>query len=162
MGPYSFKGRSWELTNYRSIDILDSVNSDITISLKGSKVLRILPCFTSQNILEWISDKTRFFYDSFDYFRIKKCWLTSSNGFIDWSTSLNLIRSLLNDCIENKKKLGLFLGPLSDLETSIFSKYLCNLLGFLDIYCEVNSGIPYSVDMRSEYSFSYFSELKES
>merc|ERR1712057_151678 len=91
--PYSFKGRSWELTNYRSIDILDSLNSDIIVSLKGFDVLRILPCFTSYNVSEWISDKTRFFYDSFDFFRIKKCWLKESNSFISWSSSLKLTHS---------------------------------------------------------------------
>merc|ERR1712210_106377 len=74
--PYSFRGRSWELINYRTIDILDS---DILVSLKGSEVLRILPCFTIFNAAEWISDKTRFFYDSFDFFRIKKCWLKETN-----------------------------------------------------------------------------------
>merc|ERR1712048_278467 len=36
--PYSFKGRSWELTNYRTIDILDSLNSDVIVSLKGFDV----------------------------------------------------------------------------------------------------------------------------
>merc|ERR1712099_59183 len=63
--PYSFKGRSWELINYKTIDVLDSINSDIIVSFKGSEILRVLPCFTSHNISEWISDKTRFFYDSF-------------------------------------------------------------------------------------------------
>ena len=79
--PYSFKGRSWELTNYQTIDILDSLNSDIIVSFKDFNVLRILPCFTSSNLSEWISDKTRFFYDSFNFFRIKKCWLKKSNTF---------------------------------------------------------------------------------
>merc|ERR1712038_2041714 len=81
--PYSFKGRSWELINYRTVDVLDSLNSDIVVSLKGFDVLRILPCFTSFNVSEWISDKTRFFYDSFDFFRIKKCWLKKNNNFVN-------------------------------------------------------------------------------
>ena len=160
--PYSFKGRSWELTNYRTIDILDSINSDIIVSLKGSQVLRILPCFTSQNISEWISDKTRFFYDSFDYFRIKKCWLRDFNSFISLSYSLILIRSLLYNSVRSKQKLGFFLGSLSDLETVLFSKYLCNLLGFSDLYCEINAGTSSTLDFRSDYSFSSFSSLKQS
>merc|ERR1712167_135801 len=35
-----------------------------------------------------------YIYDSFDYFRIKKCWLKDSNQFISWFFSLNLIYSL--------------------------------------------------------------------
>merc|ERR1712224_917806 len=63
-----------------SVNVIDSLNSDIVVSLKGFDVLRILPCFTSFNVSEWISDKTRFFYDSFDFFRIKKCWLKKNNN----------------------------------------------------------------------------------
>ena len=159
--PYSFKGRSWELVNYRTIDILDSINSDIIVSLKGSEVLRVLPCFTSQNVSEWISDKTRFFYDSFNYFRIKKCWLNSKQRFISWSSSLNLIRLRLHNSLKSKKKLGFFLGSLSDLETTIFSKHFCNLLGTSDLYCEFNSGTLSSSDFRQSYSFSSLSDLKE-
>merc|ERR1712050_313376 len=115
--PYSFKGRSWELINYKTIDILDSLNSDIIVSLKGFDVLRILPCFTVYNPSEWISDKTRFFYDSFDFFRIKKCWLKHNNSFIDWSLSLKIIYKLLSDSLKKKKNLGIFLGSVTDLET---------------------------------------------
>merc|ERR1712149_38917 len=72
--PYSFRGRSWELTNYRTIDILDGLGSNIMVSTKGSEVMRILPNINEKINMEWISDKTRFFYDSFDYLRIKKPW----------------------------------------------------------------------------------------
>merc|ERR1711959_322026 len=159
--PYSFKGRSWELINYKTIDILDSINSDIIVSIKGSEILRILPCFSLQNISEWLPDRTRFFYDSFDYFRIKKCWFKRSNSFKSLSFSLSLICSLLYKSIKIKKKLGFFLGSLSDLETVIFSKYLCNSLGFSDIYCEDNAGVSSNLDCRSNYSFSSFLNLKE-
>ena len=160
--PYSFRGRSWELINYRTLDILDSLNSDILVSLKGSEVLRILPCFTIFNAAEWISDKTRFFYDSFDFFRIKKCWLKDTNSFINWSTSLDLTRSLLNDCLNNKKKLGIFLGSLSDLETILLSKYLCNNLGSSDIYSDINCVSSGNLDSRSDYSFTSLDSLKKS
>ena len=160
--PYSFRGRSWELINYRTLDILDSLNSDILVSLKGSEVLRILPCFTIFNAAEWISDKTRFFYDSFDFFRIKKCWLKDTNSFINWSTSLDLTRSLLNDCLNNKKKLGIFLGSLSDLETILLSKYLCNNLGSSDIYSDINYVSSGNLDSRSDYSFTSLDSLKKS
>merc|ERR1712176_902410 len=77
-------------------NVLDSINSDIIVSFKGSEILRVLPCFTSYNILEWISDKTRFVYDSFDFLRIKKCWLQERNSFINWSSSLSLLYLLLS------------------------------------------------------------------
>merc|ERR1711981_1417784 len=151
-----------ELTNYRTIDILDSLNSDIIISLKGFDVLRILPCFTSYNISEWISDKTRFFYDSFNFFRIKKCWLKRDNSFIDWPCSLKLMFSLFNDSLNKKKTLGIFLGGVSDLETIMLSKHLGNMLGSSDIYSDLNCNTCSDLDSRSNYTFSSFDELKES
>ena len=160
--PYSFKGRSWELINYKTIDILDSVNSDIIVSLKGFEVLRILPCFSSSNASEWISDKTRFFYDSFDFFRIKKCWSKEQNSFINWSSSLKLIFSLLHGCTINKKKLGIFLGSLADLDTIILSKYLGNHLGTSDIYSDYSIRNSHDSDFRSNYSFTSFESLNQS
>ena len=160
--PYSFKGRSWELTNYRTIDVLDSLNSDIIVSLKGFDVLRILPCFTSFNISEWISDKTRFFYDSFDTFRIKKCWFKGNNKFIDWPFSINIIQTLLSGCLKKHKTLGIFLGSTVDLETIMLSKYLGNLLGSSDIYSDFNCIVSSSLDSRTNYSFNSLEDLKKS
>ena len=160
--PYSFKGRSWELTNYRTIDILDSLNSDIIVSLKGFDVLRILPCYTSYNISEWISDRTRFFYDSFNFFRIKKCWSRNDNSFIEWSTTLHLIKNKLIDCKKKKKKLGMFLGSTTDLETTMLSKYLCNLTGSSDLYTDNNCSSCFESDFRSNYAFGSFEDLKNS
>jgi len=160
--PYSFKGRSWELTNYRTIDILDSLNSDIIVSLKGFDVLRVLPCYTSYNISEWIPDRTRFFYDSFNFFRIKKCWLRSSNSFVEWSTTLNIIKNKLLDCKKNKKKLGMFLGSTTDLETIMLSKHLCNLIGSSDLYTDIDCSSSFDSDFRSNYAFSSFKDLQKS
>ncbi len=160
--PYSFKGRSWELTNYRTIDILDSLNSDIIVSLKGFDVLRILPCYTSYNISEWISDRTRFFYDSFNFFRIKKCWSRNSNSFIEWSTTLHLIKDKIFDYKKKKKNLGMFLGSTTDLETTMLSKHLCNLTGSSDLYTDVNCSSCFDYDFRSNYAFGSFEDLQNS
>ena len=159
--PYSFKGRSWELTNYRTIDILDSLNSDIVVSLKGFDVLRILPCFTSHNISEWISDKTRFFYDSFNFFRIKKCWSKDSNSFVNWPHALNLIHSKLARCSNKKEFLGIFLGPLVDLETTLLSKHLGNLSGSSDIFSDYSCNSFSNLDLRSNYSFNCLNKLQK-
>jgi len=160
--PYSFKGRSWELINYKTIDILDSINSDIIVSLKGFNVLRILPSFTSYNPSEWISDKTRFFYDSFDFFRIKKCWFKKDNSFISLPDSIKLVYSLLESSLKKKKNLGIFLGSLVDLETTMLSKYLGNYLGSSDIYSDFKLNVSSNIDSRSNYSFTSFRMLDKS
>jgi len=56
----------------------------------------------------------------------------------------------------------MFLGSTTDLETTILSKYLCNLTGSSDIYTDYNCGGCTDVDFRSSYSFSSFEDLKTS
>jgi len=61
--PYAFSARSWELKSFDSIDLNDSIGSNIRIDTRGSDILRILPR-TNDNLNEvWITDKVRFSYD---------------------------------------------------------------------------------------------------
>jgi NADH dehydrogenase (ubiquinone) Fe-S protein 1 len=41
--PYAFTVRPWELKSIESIDILDSIGSNIRIDIRGSELMRILP-----------------------------------------------------------------------------------------------------------------------
>lgn len=41
--PYAFTSRPWELKEYRSIDVTDTLCSSITINSRGSEIMRILP-----------------------------------------------------------------------------------------------------------------------
>jgi len=64
---YTFKARNWELNSINAVDFIDGVGSNINVQLKGNKILRILP-INNKNINEnWISDKTRFFFDGLNY-----------------------------------------------------------------------------------------------
>jgi NADH dehydrogenase (ubiquinone) Fe-S protein 1 len=61
--PYAFTSRPWELTSYESIDIFDTLGSNIRIDVKGNIVMRILPKLNDNINEEWITDKIRFSYD---------------------------------------------------------------------------------------------------
>jgi hypothetical protein len=67
---YAFKARPWELINFKSFDILDIISSTITISLQGTKIIRILPYNNDQINNTWLTDKSRYFFDSFYFQRI--------------------------------------------------------------------------------------------
>lgn len=45
--PYSFKIRSWENESIDSIDIFDSIGSNIRVDFKGFEVMRVLPKFNN-------------------------------------------------------------------------------------------------------------------
>jgi hypothetical protein len=68
--PYSFTARPWELVSTESIDISDSLCSNIRIDSRGSELIRILPRLNALINNEWITDKIRFRYDGLKHDRI--------------------------------------------------------------------------------------------
>lgn len=65
--PYAFTARSWELANFDSIDILDSLASSIRVDVANNKVVRIIPRLEESINEEWITNKARFSYDRCKY-----------------------------------------------------------------------------------------------
>jgi len=65
--PYAFKARPWELKTVESIDIYDSLGSNIYINFSESDILRVLPKYNFEINENIISDKVRFSYDSSFY-----------------------------------------------------------------------------------------------
>ena len=61
---YAFKARSWELKNKPSIDVFDSLGSNLITNIRGAFILRVLPAYNAEINNEWISDKVRFSFDS--------------------------------------------------------------------------------------------------
>jgi hypothetical protein len=62
--PYAFTARPWELSEHESIDIFDPFGSSVKLSLRGGEVIRVLPNVRFALFDEWISDSSRFSYDS--------------------------------------------------------------------------------------------------
>lgn len=128
---YSFKARPWELINFKSFDILDIIASSITISLQGTKILRILPYNNDQINNTWLTDKSRYFFDSFYFQRISNPYKFSKiyNKYIimtwyDFYKFIFFFKKNLNF----SKNLNFFLNlnflSLNDL---IFFKSLTNI-----------------------------------
>lgn len=62
--PYASKARPWELKVTESIDISDSLNSNIYVNFKETHVVRILPKNNNDINDSLISDKARYTYDA--------------------------------------------------------------------------------------------------
>eukprot|EP01130_Rhizamoeba_saxonica_P015609 TRINITY_DN704_c1_g1_i2.p1 TRINITY_DN704_c1_g1~~TRINITY_DN704_c1_g1_i2.p1 ORF type:complete len:293 (+),score=13.09 TRINITY_DN704_c1_g1_i2:1945-2823(+) len=61
---YSFVSRSWELENFNSFDILDSMGSSILVHSFNNKIVRILPHIDNSRNEDWITNKARFMFDA--------------------------------------------------------------------------------------------------
>lgn len=63
--PYLFKNKVWELFSTESIDIFDSLCTNIQFNVKDNVIERVLPKITLNLSDDWITDKIRFCYDGF-------------------------------------------------------------------------------------------------
>ena len=74
------------------VDIIDSVGSNIQANLFNNDIVRYLPKTNSHINKEWITNKTRYFFDSFKYQLIKYPLLKDKNNKfskISWLQALN-------------------------------------------------------------------------
>jgi NADH dehydrogenase (ubiquinone) Fe-S protein 1 len=100
---YAFKARPWELKNLESIDIFDSLGSNIRIDIKGNEIVRILPKRHDYLNEEWITDKVRFSFEGlknnrilFPMYRDK-----AATDFLLQSCSFSFIFNYLVNSINN-------------------------------------------------------------
>lgn len=97
--PYAFTARPWELRTAESIDVLDSLGSNIFIDFKETEALRVLPRLNEDVNEEWISDRIRFSYDAIRRQRISDIYLRINEKFVqkDWSDCLSILKDKIND-----------------------------------------------------------------
>ena len=149
--PYAFTARPWELTKIETIDILDSMGSNIIYSLYGNKIMRILPLIHLGINEEWIDDKTRFSYDGFIIQRIiiplYKNTNNSNFNKVSWNYILKILSRLLID------KVGIIINNDVSLETSYLLNLYNNNIKNINFYIE-NSIIKRDIDFRYSYLFN--------
>ncbi len=119
--PYAFKARSWELKSTNSIDILDSLCSNIVVQKKGNDIVRILPRTNDQVNEEWLTDKARYSFDSVSKNRLDVPLMKTQNfNEISWEEAFNLLyKNLKPSLFENSSSIRLKFDSLADLETVI-------------------------------------------
>jgi NADH-quinone oxidoreductase subunit G len=151
--PYEFKARSWELHKTRSIDVMDAVGSNIIVNTRGNEVMRILP-FNNDNINEeWISDKTRFFYDGLKYQRLDRPMVKSKDRLVEcnWDVALSTLAQKISST--NANKIGAIAGDLTDVETMLVVKNYLEAIGSGNFDCRQN-GSKLSNENRAKYVFN--------
>lgn len=125
--PYSFKARPWELFSVYTYDILDGFGANIQLDFRGLNLLRILPKTNQFLNEEWISDRTRFAFDSFDIQRLTSSFILKNDIF----TKLNWIEVFFffKNATFFKKNLltNINFGDFLDFETCLSIKNFCQI-----------------------------------
>ena len=153
--PYAFIGKAWELQSIESIDTLDAIGSNIRIDTRSYEILRVLPKLNEEINEEWISDKTRFAFDSLKRQRFYNPLLKIDDRFqiISWKKSLNVIATRFKKS-RTKKFIGA-LGNQSDLESTLILKDLVKQSGGYFISSNSKSQTHFNnFDIASFYKFN--------
>ncbi|KAK4430439.1 NADH dehydrogenase [ubiquinone] iron-sulfur protein 1, mitochondrial [Sesamum alatum] len=149
--PFAFKARNWELKGTESIDVTDAVGSNIRIDSRGPEVMRIVPRLNEDINEEWISDKTRFFYDGLKRQRLNDPMIRGADGrfkAVSWRDALAVVAEVIHQ-VRPQEIVGVA-GKLSDAESMMALKDFLNKMGSNNIWCEGNGPSP-NADLRSGY-----------
>ncbi len=148
--PYAFKARSWELRNTESIDLFDSLCSNVRIDVRGSEIMRILPINNDLINEEWISDKARYAYDGLNRERFINPMIKNDKLFVksSWKNAFDFIKK--NTFNPTFKNFIIETGNFVDLESLIsvneFSKRIINT-----IRPSINYNIKNQADFQEYY-----------
>jgi len=61
--PYAFSARPWEITKKETLDFYELFGENVRIDFKGTEILRVLPLEKFGQASDWITDKSRLFFD---------------------------------------------------------------------------------------------------
>ncbi len=137
--PYSFKSRPWELKHIETLDLYDSLCSNIKISYKGSEILRIRPSLNENINEEWITDKARFAFDGLNRWRYITPLHKSGSNFIQssWKTIISKLKSDLKE--NNINHIEVFTGAYMGIEQSFLLKKTLNKISSVNINVNTNN-----------------------
>lgn len=100
---------------------------------------------------EWISDKTRFFYDGLKRQRLNDPMIRGPDGrfkAVSWRDALAVVAEVINQ-VKPSEIVGVA-GKLSDAESMMALKDFLNRMGSNNVWCEGNGPQP-NADLRSGY-----------
>jgi NADH-quinone oxidoreductase chain G len=150
--PYAFKARPWELRVVESIDVMDSLCSNIRIDVRGNEIMRILPRLNEEINEEWITDKTRFCYDGLNKQRINKPFIKLGRKLISvgWKNAFLWLASKIISL--KTANYFAFSSTISDLESIIVLKDFLNKAGSSNMFTDQN--LSFNYDLPQHYSLS--------
>jgi len=160
--PYAFSARPWEIKGIETIDVSDSVGSNIKVNFKETEILRILPILNDTLNEEWISDKTRFSFDGLKNQRIGKPLVKVVKDWMPttWESSLEIFNTNVNKFFSFKdvsKRTSrnssaiVVCGNQTDLETS---KSVQTFASNLNVPCVVENEMILDSNLLGSSKFS--------
>ena len=154
--PYNFKSRTMDLKSITSLDLFDSIGTNITIESSKKEVIRILPRYNSLINDFWISDRIRFCIDSFNFNRLKTpaFKLKQKIKKTYWTQSTDFFKYILN--IHSLKNIQILFENTLDLNSLI-------VLKIINLKIKNINFLPYtknSKNFTSMFLFNSYNKIK--
>ena len=156
--PYAFTSRPWELRLTESVDVMDSVGSNIRVDTRGTEIMRIIPRLNEEINEEWISDKTRFSYDGLKRQRLTKPMIRNEKGNFDsveWLEAFEFIKKNVKGqgSVDPSQVVGV-VGGLVDVETVFTLKKFLSQQGSSTVISEFGGGKDLQQDFLTNHTFN--------
>jgi len=180
--PYAFTARPWELKSVETIDLNDSLLSNIKMYARGPKLMRVLPRINEKLNGEWITDKARFNFDGLrtqrlDYplytnkvvmnFKINSSSLKIKLAYFKieflpttWGYALTIFKENYLNFKFSSANMNIIIGECSSLENLISLKRFSNLANLnLQPNLNLNFDAICPLDFQSSYLLNLNSHL---
>jgi NADH-quinone oxidoreductase chain G len=122
--PYAFKARPWELRLSESIDITDSLGSNIYVNFKETEIFRVIAKKNKNLNGSFISDKARFSYDSNNTNRLNSIYYSNDHKHFKTLSWLNLFKIV--DKLLESNSINFLVDEKCDVETIYTLKFIKN------------------------------------
>lgn len=134
--------------------MFDSFSSPLEIHLTQNEIVRILPKINKTFDISWITNKTRFFFDSLKYQRLMFPLFKKNNKFvtISWEYAFNILK--LKMYSKDHSNLQVIFGNLTDLESLYYLKKIINNFGSNCISYQ-NFSNKFSKDFSNKFLISF-------
>jgi NADH-quinone oxidoreductase subunit G len=132
--PFRYSARSWELSRRKSVSPHDSLGSNLSVHVKGNRVMRVLPR-ENEDVNEcWISDKERFSYEGLNSeARLLRPMIRVDGQLreVEWNVALDYVSHALKDVAASHggDSIASLAAPYSTLEELYLLQKLTRALG---------------------------------
>ncbi len=152
--PYVFEARPWDLKKTETIDVMDSVGSNIRVDTYGWEVKRVLPRINEDINEEWISDKTRYACDGIKNQRLDTPYYKVNNDFkkISWKEANRIVIEKIKETLPDK--IAGFTGDLTNMETQYVAKEFFSRTIKSKFLESRNENLYVNVGSRKNYLFN--------
>lgn len=152
---YAYIARPWELESIESIDVTDSLCSNIRIDVRGTSILRVLPKFNASINREWLSDRARCVYLSTVAQRLFLPMVRDSKTGIlhtcSWQMAFHAIENLFSTIINSGNRIVCIGNIYMSLEVASLLRNFCISGG----YSEMQLSLDTDIDLRDSYLIDF-------